>query len=320
MKKEKMIALLFGGIVTVSSLFGGKTMIVNANENAQTNTKIEEKYDNTLSQELLENNVLNEKELKQYNEANNTINKLYDEIGDEEISDELWDKLNASEEKVYMDNKEVFDKVDEYFVKQEVLWMDEYYNELVESKVITKEEALLLKSADEKVAKLMDSLDINLSDEDYYEIDEQINNIYDELSSIYDRISDFELYQELEEVLSKSEIEQYKKAEEKIKEIYKNFDESDFDDEKFEKLLAQEELVYKEFKAVFDKVDAYFEKIYEEDFEEVLGCGELTKEEIDKLDSVGKEASRLFGSLNDNATYEEIKSVYEQIEALYENL
>ncbi len=267
MKKQRIVALALGTIIGLGSLFGGG--VVHADEiNSKEiqNQCIEEVEVQCFEDELLENGILTKAEVKQYNDATDKIMKLYDDLEEQDLSDEVLNKLIADENKIYEDNKVVFDKVDKYYdyledaphnkeaneegeePSPEAL-MEDFYNELLENKVLSVDEVALLKEADAKIDALYD-MDLG------------------------------------------------------------NFDE----------IERKENAIYEEYKAVYNKLDVYYEQEEEDMYAEMIESGDFTKEQVEKLKLIDEKAEELFNTLSESSSEKEAEKVLNEIDKLYEEL
>ncbi len=271
MKKQKIVALALGTIIGIGSIFGGG--VVHADEINSKETKnqcIEEVGGQCLEDEFFENGVLTKAELKQYNDAVDHIMKLYDDLEEQDLSDEVLNKLVAAENKIYEDNKVVFDKVDKYYDSLEdaphnkeanedgdepspEALMEDFYNELLENKVLSVDEVALLKEADAKIDALYDTDLENFDEDKLDEIERKENAIYDEYKQIYNKLDAY--YEQVEEDMyaemiesgdfTKEQVEKLKLADEKAEELFNTLSESSSDEEA-EKVLNEIDKLYEE--------------------------------------------------------------------------
>ncbi len=261
MKKQKIVALALGTIIGIGSLFGAG--VVHADEINSKETKnqcIEEVGGQCFEDELVENGVLTKAELKQYNDAVDNIMKLYDDLEEQDLSDEVLNKLVAAENKIYENNKVVFDKIDKYYDSLEdaphnkevnedgdepspEALMEDFYNELLENKVLSVDELALLKEADAKIDALYD---IDLEDFDEDKLEEKENAIYEEYKLVYNKLDAY--YEQVEEDMyaemiesgefTKEQMEELKLADEKAEELFNTLSDSSTDEEA-EKVLNE---------------------------------------------------------------------------------
>ncbi len=269
MKKQKIVALALGTIIGIGSLFGGGVVHADEMNSSETqNQCIEEMGGQCLDDELVKNGVLTKAELKLYNDAIDKIMKLYDDLEEKDLSDEVLDKLISDENKIYEDNKVIFDKVDKYYdsledaphnkeaneednePSPEVL-REDFYNELLEKKVLNTGELALLKEADAK------------------------------LDALYD--TDLE-----------------------------NLDEA--------KLEKNEHAIYEEYKAVYNKLDAYYDQVEEDMYLEMIKSGDFTKEQVEKLKAVDEKVNKLVENLPEDASDADYEKLDKQIDDLYKTL
>ncbi len=266
MKKQKIVALALGTIIGIGSLFGGG--VVNADEINSKETKnqcIEEVGGQCLQDEFIKNGVLTKAELKQYNDATAKIMKLYDDLGEKDLSDEALNKLIAAENKIHKNNKVIFDKVDKYYDSLEdaphnkeaneegdepspETIMEDFYNELLEKKVLSIDELALLKEADAKIYALYDA-DLEKFDED--KLEEKENAIYDEYKAVYNKLDTY--YEQVEEYMyskmlksgefTKEQVEKLKLVDEKAEKLFNTLSESSSDKEA-EKVLNEIDKLY----------------------------------------------------------------------------
>ncbi len=135
-----------------------------------------------------------------------------------------------------------------------------------------------------------------------------------------------QLLKELEEnnVLSKVELEQYKKAEMEIDKLYENVDFEKMTDKEFDKLYQEEDKIYDKNKVIYDKVDMYFTSLDDmlmlNLYDDYLKSGKLTEKEVDKLIQADFEADKLLSTITEDSTEEEINKIYDQVDKLYEGL
>ncbi len=140
----------------------------------------EKAYDNKFYQELRENKVLTEDEISKYKEAEKQINAIYEFATEDSNFDELDKKSDA----IYQANKAIFDKVDQYYTKLDQMELNDYYDELVKSGDITKEQVEQLKIADQKVDELFANLSEDPSDQELDELNKKIEEIYKDIDFI----------------------------------------------------------------------------------------------------------------------------------------
>ncbi len=206
MKKQKILALVLGTIIGISNLLMGGMAYANESDNQNnSNDYTIEISEKSFEDELLKNSVLNKKELEIYNKATDNIMKLYENLEEIDLSDAILNKLKKDEDKIYADNKEIFDKVTEYFNDLEnaphnkeanysddqvnsKLADEEFYNELLENKVLNSNEIDLLKEAENKLNSLYEK-DLDSFDEDT--LIKQENDIYKNYKTIFDKIDEY---------------------------------------------------------------------------------------------------------------------------------
>ncbi len=136
-----------------------------------------------LEKDLKELKVLNDKEIQQFITAEQKINAIYREIPYGNISEDELEAYDNRVEKIIMDNKVLYDKVDEYYdeIDLEGVLDENYYEELVAHGEMTEDEVEHLKEVDQMVYELMESLPEDASDEEYEQLQKEINQLYDAL-------------------------------------------------------------------------------------------------------------------------------------------
>ncbi len=135
--------------------------------------------------ELQDKDILTEDEIKMLQLLNDQIDALYKNVSDD-MSDAEYERLMEEEEKIYNANKELFDKVDDYYASLDEQAMDGMYDEFVQSGELTPEELEQIKAVDAQVDKLLNTLDDNSSDEQIDAVFEQIESLYDDVDFFKD--------------------------------------------------------------------------------------------------------------------------------------
>ncbi len=264
MKKQKIVALALGTIIGLGSLFGGAGAHANElNGTCDTNECVMDAGTFGVD-ELVGNSVLSKAEFKQYNEAIDKIMKLYEDIEGKELSDEVLENLFVQEDKIYEANKAIFDKVDAYYSN--------------------------LEDAPENMEP--NEGDEEMSPEDMEE-------------ALYAELVDFE-------ILTPDELVLFKEAEQKLYELYAS------DDMDFDAISKKEDAIYEKYKAVIDKVDKYYEELEEDEYQGMLDSGEITEKQLEQLKQADEKADKLFNTLDENSTDEDVDRVLEEVDKLYE--
>ncbi len=341
MKKQQLLVLGLGTIIGLGSLFGGG--VVHADEMNSSETKnqcIEEVGGQCLDDELIKNGVLTKAELKQCNDAIDKIMKLYDDLEEKNLSDEVLNKLISDENKIYEDNKVIFDKVDKYYNSLE----DAPYNKEVNEEEYAKEhqqeiqelvgEGIITEKEGDRLIVIENELDQifdKISDDESHlnlELEKKLNELYKEMDEIYEKIDLGTLKKELKEigVLSNKEIDQFMKAQNEINKIYKKMAEQGLTDAEYEKLFDQIEKVDKANKTIFDKVDNYYSSLnegsveYEDYYAELVKAGQMTQAESDALKAIDEQVEKLLESLPEDASDADYEKLDKQIDDLYKEL
>ncbi|PIE77178.1 MAG: hypothetical protein CSA13_00900 [Clostridiales bacterium] len=270
MKKRKILALALATVVGICSMFSGGGVYADIENNQDApNDCVEEVCEMTIDAELLQNSVLNQSELEQYNKAINQIMKLYDEIEGQELNDDTFEKLERAEQKIYEDNHALFDKVEQYFMTvdnapnnltengeyndleeyddldlEEML--SDYYDELLEEGVLNKAELAMFKEAEEKLYKLYET---SIGDEG--ELLEKEDAIYESYKAVFEKVDKYfekmqeEYYDEMlnSGELTKEEVEKLKIADQKVNELMERLNENSSDEE-VDKVFEEIEKLY----------------------------------------------------------------------------
>ncbi len=266
MKKQKIIAIALGTVIGLGSIFGGGAVYADEiNKQDTSNEYTMEVCEKTFEDELLENSILSKEELKIYNEAIDKIFKLYEGLEEVDLNDEVLDKLEKEENKIYEENKILFDKVDKYFetledaphnkkaneMEEEVnpeLMQEEFYNELLENNVLDSGELDLLKEAEEKLDILYGT---NLEDIDEDEFFKREDAIYKHYKDIFDKINTYfdnmieDVYKEMISSgdLTEEQIEALKEADKKVDELLDTLDDN-ASEEKIDEIFNEIDKLY----------------------------------------------------------------------------
>ncbi len=268
MKKNRLIGTALALTLTVGSVFAGgiASFADEMKASCDVNT-----YDITCEMSLNElyGDVLNADELKLLEAAEKELSALYEGV-DENTTDAEMQALFDKEEAIFTKYANVYDKLSQVYDEEMALAEDEYYNSFVEEGILTAEELVQLKEADDKVDALYAEVDENITDVQLDALFAKENAIYKQYTGIYDKINAFyesmveedlnDYYDELVEegILTKDELAQLKVVDEKINALYDNLG-SNVSEADFDKLLEKEAAIYKQYKALFDKIDAFYD-------------------------------------------------------------
>lgn len=154
------------------------------------------------------------------------------------------------------------------------------------------------------------------------ELETKLVKIEDELETLYQKAEQNALYGELKEnnVLSDDEIKKYMEAEKAINALYENVTE----DSNFDELDKKADKIVEERKAIYDKVDVYFTNLdqmeLDNNYDELLDTGDLTKEQVEQLEAADKKVDELYKNLPENPTEEELNELDKKVEAIYKGM
>lgn len=180
--------------------------------------------------------------------------------------------------------------------------MTDYANQLVAEGIINQSEADRLIENDKKMAALQ----------------QEVADIYQKIDSAYE----VNYYDELVKngTLSSAEVEQLKAVDAQINVLY-DAAQSDAD---FAALEAKEQQIYDDNKALFAKVDAYYEAQFQKEidaeYQAMVDSGQLTAEQVAQLKAADAQANKLFDAAAEELSDEEWAELEQKIDALYEGL
>ncbi len=219
-------------------------------------------------------------------------------------------------------------------------------DELLEGSVLNKEEYKQYNEAINKIMSLYEDLeDKDLTDDIIEELEKAEQKIYEANQAVFDKVEKFymsledaphnmesnredneaspeemqeEFYMELLEweVLTPEELALFKEAEAKLNALY----ETDLEKINEEEFINRENTIYNEYKAVFEKVDSYYDTLIEKEEQEMIESGEFTKEQIEKMKLADQKVEELFNTLDENSSDEEVDKVTREIDRIYEEL
>lgn len=266
---KKLLAL--GLLVAVTST----TSFANTNENKLTTEEINEMFSVEKYIEYVKSlNILNDEEMKKFEETKIKIDSLYDEIEEIESNESLTDEqinliaqktkeIDILEESITSLNEKI--KPD---VTEEEVTLEEYLDYIKSLDILTDEEFSKYSKAEYEIEKLYETIDSIYEKERFLENqDEKLNKIYEEVDKLEKSIHDITL--KIEKVDSQE-----------------NFLRNNLNYIKSLNVLTDEEFSkYAQTKAdievLFSSVDDIFEK------------ENLTKEEQKRLDKVYDEVEKL---------------------------
>ncbi len=137
--------------------------------------KIDNAYLSGYYKELVDNNVLNENEIKQLKAVEQEMNKLFNSA----TSEQNFANLEAKQAALYEANKALYDKVDAYFATQMQQEIDQMYQELIDSGELTADHVEQLKAIDRQAEKLIEQAGDDLTDEEWEQLDQKIDELYE---------------------------------------------------------------------------------------------------------------------------------------------
>lgn len=266
---KKLLAL--GLLVTITST----TSFANTNENKLTTEEVNEMFSVEKYIEYVKSlNILNDEEMKKFEETKIKINSLYDEIEEIESNESLTDEqinliaqktkeIDVLEESITSLNEKI--KPD---VTEEEVTLEEYLDYIKSLNILTDEEFSKYSKAEYEIEKLYETIDSIYEKERFLENqDEKLNKIYEEVDKLEKSIHDITL--KIEKVDSQE-----------------NFLRNNLNYIKSLNVLTDEEFSkYAQTKAdieiLFSSIDDIFEK------------ENLTKEEQKRLDKVYDEVEKL---------------------------
>lgn len=266
---KKLLAL--GLLVTITST----TSFANTNENKLTTEEINEMFSVEKYIEYVKSlNILNDEEMKKFEETKIKINSLYDEIEEIESNESLTNEqinliaqktkeIDVLEESITSLNEKI--KPD---VTEEEVTLEEYLDYIKSLNILTDEEFSKYSKAEYEIEKLYETIDSIYEKERFLENqDEKLNKIYEEVDKLEKSIHDITL--KIEKVDSQE-----------------NFLRNNLNYIKSLNVLTDEEFSkYAQTKAdieiLFSSIDDIFEK------------ENLTKEEQKRLDKVYDEVEKL---------------------------
>ncbi len=199
-----------------------------------------------------------------------------------------------------------------------------FASSLVKAGTISQAEADRLIENDKKIEQLFNEYD-QLTEQNEAQLDQKIEQIEKEVADIYQKIehaSQAAYYNELSKnnVLNKAEIEQLKALEAQIEALYSNAD----SDQAFTAAEAEADKLYEANKALFDKIDVYYEQQMQQEadqmYQEMIDSGELTAAQVEQLKVADQQADKLLEQAGDDLTDEEWEQLDQKIDALYETL
>lgn len=268
MNKQKVLALALGAMIGLGTIFGGGMAYANQVDKQESSSQSELDAGMCWEDELLAKAGLSKEELKQYNEAIDKIMAIYDNLEGKEINPDILNQLEAEEDKIYQENKSVFDKVDKYFASLP----DAPHNQILD--------------------QVDGEVDLELIPGEFY--DDLVKN----------------------KVLSSEEVARLQEAEAKLDGLYANHTGDMGENE----LLAQEAAIYKEYQAVFDKINAYYDQGQVDIYQEMVDSGDMTWEEAEKMRLADAKADEWLAQINENSKPEEVDRVLDEIDKLYAEL
>lgn len=194
MKKQKIIAIALGAVLTV----GGLGSLANANtldkdiepskqivnEVETTDEKCEFETIEQYTKGLIEKGVITSEEASKLVEIENKADKLFEDLDKytEDVTDEQIGKVEQQLDKLFEQVEPIYDKIDEY----------EISNELLGNKVLTQAELDKLKEVKSEVDKLYKGIDEeNVSEEILNNIEKQEEAIYEANKDLIDKVEKY---------------------------------------------------------------------------------------------------------------------------------
>ncbi len=307
MKKQTILATTLALAIAGGSLFAGGGISTFAETNQPQTADINPEVGQAMilnvdeyANDLVKEGIISKAEAEKMLELEEKLNQLFDKEAEKTKPSPEFD---TKSEKIYQELDPIYEKIDSAL----------FYSELEENGVLSKSEIEQYKKAEAALAKLY----ADENEANFQQNDKEIEKIYAANKSIYDKVDMYftqqdkmqmkNYYQELEKsgVLSKNEIEQYKKAEAEIEKLYQEYDEQNW-----EEIDKKVEKIYQDNKAIYDKVDSHNGS---------CTMPELTDEQKQQLKIADQQAEKLIKDFNfETASEEEHQKLEEAINKLYE--
>ncbi len=204
--------------------------------------------------------------------------------------------------------------------------IEEYSNTLVKDGILTADEANHYIQGEKKLDDIYAIYDEATEDEKE-KLDTELDKIMKEfgLEDLYDKIDSTLLYRELEKnkILTPSELNQYKLVNDKLKQLYKKFDQ-DISEDNYQKLANEETKILESNKVLLDKVEQYFIEVNEQtarglydELSEFETWENLTTEERQVVEPIVKEIQELSNKADGNPSDADMDMIDKRMEELY---
>lgn len=164
----------------------------------------------------------------------------------------------------------------------------EYFNELVKKGIIIQAEVETIIEVENKLDQIYAKYE-KATDEEITKLDKEVFELSEKIDGIYGKIYAAEYYEEIENagILTKEELAQYKKAESELDKLYDALFKDNISDAEIDKMLKEEDRIMEANKAIFDKIDKYFDdiekEIAENEYQEFLKNGGFKKGDVDVI-------------------------------------